>query len=45
MMSLYTLVCPPLFLDWIKFYKSDKSRSNKSIWSKRKNKFLYVCVL
>ena len=27
MMSLYTLVCPPLFLDWIKFYKADKSRS------------------
>ena len=26
MMSLYTIVCPPLFLDWMKFYKADKSR-------------------
>ena len=25
-MSLYTIVCPPLFLDWMKFYKADKSR-------------------
>ena len=29
MMSVYTLVCPPLFLDWIKFYKADKSRSGQ----------------